>query len=381
MRKFFSFALIVLTMLGELAGCGLKTPETEDVSAETFETDTKKSVITLGVLDENREAYRLAELFNDENSDYSIEIIELTRFNYMDEVSGDHGQASALTPDLLWCAGLLDYYQYKAHCVELSRFIERDDVISKESFVHGILGSGYNGQVYSIPLDFSIDAYFTKLTYASGNNYLFDLAACDRDVLFDRLTSYAVSNFLSSENISFSEMGFENIINMGLNSADKSLSKEEASFMYYLPIQKNFGTIQSARILTDGNYSLCGIPSSNSNGCMYQVDTEICMTNYCRDKDGAWEFIRFLLAPERQMDMAGLPVISACFDKQVEEALSSGALKPEDAEKLKSLISETEIVQHSSGDYKSEIEQMFFYCVNGWKTPEEATDKLDEYFC
>lgn len=381
MRKLFIFALVVFVMLGLLAGCGMGNPQTEEVSFNPSETAAEKTIITLGVIGENSEAARFATLFNDENSEYFIELIELTRFNYLDEISGVEGLASDLTPDMLWCGGWLDYYQYTSLCSELTAYIDNDDVIRREDFVHGILETGYEGRIYSIPLDFSISAYFTFAPYAADKDYLFDLAACDSEVLFERLNSYAVSNILSDANNSFAEMGFANIMRLGIDSSKEISAKDQSSLIYYLPIQKSFGTIQSARLSTDGNYIFCGIPSNNSNGCMYQVNNEICLTNFCRDKDGALEFIRFLLTPERQMEMSGLPVIADCFNKQVEEALASGVLKPEDADKLNSLISETDIVQHSSDIYKTEIKQMFFDCFNGRITPQEASDKLDEYFC
>ncbi len=381
MRKLFIFSLVVFVMLGLLAGCGAGYPQTEDVSFDPNESAADKTIITLGVIGENSEAAHFAALFNDENSDYFVELVELTRYNYLDEISGDNGLASDLTPDMLWCGGWFDHSQYNSKCSELTAFVDNDDVIRREDFVHGILGSGYEGSIYSIPLDFSICAYFTPAPYSADKDYLFDLASCDREVLFERLNSYTVSNILSNPNTSFDEMGFSNIMSLGIASSKETSDADQSSFIYYLPIQKSFGTIQSARLFTDGNYTLCGIPSNNSNGCMYQVNNEICLTNYCRDKDGALEFIRFLLTPERQMEMCGLPVIADCFNKQVEEALASGVLIPEDADKLNSLISETNIVQHSLGIYKTEIKQMFFECYNGWKTPEEATDKLDEYFC
>lgn len=70
-----------------------------------------------------------------------------------------------------------------------------------------------------------------------------------------------------------------------------------------------------------GDFTFVGYPTAAGNGSAFTVDNGIAMSSTCKDKDGAWEFMKIFLSEDYQTSNAwSLPTNKAVFDKKVEEA-------------------------------------------------------------
>ena len=90
-------------------------------------------------------------------------------------------------------------------------------------------------------------------------------------------------------------------------------------------------TVQSLNALHNGEYSYVGYPREDGGcGSSFSFYNGIAMTSSCKDKDGAWSFIRQVLLPQEEESGRGryyysarnFSVNKADFDKAVEMALT-----------------------------------------------------------
>ncbi len=77
-----------------------------------------------------------------------------------------------------------------------------------------------------------------------------------------------------------------------------------------------------------------GFPGSAGNGAVAMMSSGIAMSSTCKDKDGAWQFMRRVLTPEFQENIYGLPTNKAVFDEKVKEATTVQYYEDENGEKV-----------------------------------------------
>lgn len=74
-----------------------------------------------------------------------------------------------------------------------------------------------------------------------------------------------------------------------------------------------------------------GYPSNSGNGAYFSSDMEIAITSKCKDKDGAWAFIKSLISEDALMpintngywnNIYGIPILKKAFDKCIEIAMT-----------------------------------------------------------
>ena len=81
---------------------------------------------------------------------------------------------------------------------------------------------------------------------------------------------------------------------------------------------------QYYRAIFGGDVVFKGFPTESRNGNSFQINSSIAMTNSCRDKDGAWSFMRTILSNEWQQENIqwGFPTNKAAFDEVIKEAMT-----------------------------------------------------------
>lgn len=86
----------------------------------------------------------------------------------------------------------------------------------------------------------------------------------------------------------------------------------------------NFSDLQMYNAILGGNLVFKGFPCESKDGNALIVDSGIAMSSKCRDKEGAWQFMRILLTEEYQNEgwFWGFPTNKAVFDEMVEEAMT-----------------------------------------------------------
>jgi hypothetical protein len=85
----------------------------------------------------------------------------------------------------------------------------------------------------------------------------------------------------------------------------------------------SFDEIMRNNALFNGNVAYKGFPCASKKGSSFQLQSPIAMTTKCKDKEGAWRFMRMILAEEFQRGMWYLPTNKVIFDEQAKTAMTN----------------------------------------------------------
>ena len=81
----------------------------------------------------------------------------------------------------------------------------------------------------------------------------------------------------------------------------------------------------------DNDVCFVGYPgASDGLGSGFVPLGSICMTTACKDKDGAWGFIRSLLSMDAQMQSPAFPMLKSAFEQQAQAAMQQDYVTDED---------------------------------------------------
>lgn len=93
-------------------------------------------------------------------------------------------------------------------------------------------------------------------------------------------------------------------------------------------------SIQIYRALFGGDAAFAGYPSEGGSGVRFGVEGGIAMMESCRDKGGAWSFMRQMLLAEGDRFTFGFPVNRANFEKSAQESMEITYLKDENGDPI-----------------------------------------------
>ncbi len=90
--------------------------------------------------------------------------------------------------------------------------------------------------------------------------------------------------------------------------------------MLYL---SDFENYQMYKAMFGGDVTFIGFPTENRDGTAFQLDSGLAMSSKCKNKDGAWEFMRTLLTEDYQTyNIWNYPTNQKAFDKKLTEAMT-----------------------------------------------------------
>jgi ABC-type glycerol-3-phosphate transport system substrate-binding protein len=94
--------------------------------------------------------------------------------------------------------------------------------------------------------------------------------------------------------------------------------------------------IQMYEAMFGGPVTYKGFPREDGVGNIVYVSTGLGMSAACKDKDGAWSFLRTLLTEEYQMsdDIWAFPIHRAAFDRKLEEAMEKETVTDENGNEV-----------------------------------------------
>ena len=98
-------------------------------------------------------------------------------------------------------------------------------------------------------------------------------------------------------------------------------------------------SIQQTSAVFNGDYSYVGYPKEDGGcGSSFSAGIGVAMTSACKDKEGAWSFIRQTLLPQSEGDeyfyYGNFPINKADFDKMVENALGDRWITDENGDPM-----------------------------------------------
>lgn len=328
------------------------TPTDEDALAG-------RQVLTLATMGMSSETRAMVMNFNRTNKDYFIEIQDYSEFNTPDDASAGLTKLNTeiLTgkmPDLLDVTDALPLRQYaaKGYLEDLWPYIESDPDLGRESVMERALQSAeIDGRLYQVFSSFSLDTLVGPSAIVGDRTgwSLPDLKAAmekmppDCGIVGQNETRSSIFASLFSRNLdSFVDW------DTGTASFDSPAFREILEFCASFPAQPGasddgldaktravegrqlllFGRVSSLtsvkidRELFDGDVTYVGYPDGQGIPARFATGLEtgggLALSSACKDKEGAWSFLRRTLLPTG-LDFfpSGFPISRTDFDAAV----------------------------------------------------------------
>lgn len=135
----------------------------------------------------------------------------------------------------------------------------------------------------------------------------------------------------------------------------------------------------------NGDYCFAGYPEAAGNGNLFYPLLRLAITKGAQEKEGAWEFVRFVLSEDEQsVDIAGgnpgLSMNTAVFEREIDAILEDGTtafgdkrpFTDNDARKLRDLVYGTELVIGADPTLEKIISDCAAAYFSGEKSAEDT---------
>lgn len=413
-------------LTGENEAVGVLADHTDDaVSVVSFSKVPasevqQKTVLTLGTVNMQSEIRSLVLNFNRSSDKYRVKIVDYGEFN------DDGGENPALqrlnndiisgnAPDILDMTNLpFSRYAASGLLTDLYDLLDADAEISRDGFVPGVLSAlETDGALYCVCPSFSVVTACgnaDKIGAEPGWTFselkeIFDAQpegtelldyGYTRDNTLMLLCIGNLERFIDWENktCSFDSQDFIDVLNLaatspesydyGDNYEDTPARLSSGRQLISMVNLSDFSDLQMYNAMLGGNASYKGFPVSEGVGnYISPTGAYLAITSNCKDRDGAWSFVRTLLTEDYQTNgssMWAFPVTQKAFDKVKADAMekytytdpetgeekeqSKGgwawgdfsieiyAATPEDVKQIEDIIAGTKGVL---GDYEQEV--------------------------
>lgn len=333
----------------------------------------QKTVLTLATMYTDYDLRAAVINFNKKNDKYRIEVKDYSEYS----TEGDYYAGllklstdiiSGNVPDILGVSSL-PYKQYitKGLLEDLYPYIDADENIGgRDALMTAVLEAlETNGSLYQISSSFSVSTAigsskvvgeemgwtvdeFSSLmeslpedtktfAYMSSSNILYYVCAMDMDTFVDWSSGKC---FFDSQDfikvLEFASMFPKEIDwSSGEYISDTTLIQEGKLLLTTMNVG-NFQEIQLYEAMFGGDITFKGFPCESGIGNAFIVSDGLAMTTACKDKEGAWEFMRYLLTEEYQNSQMGwrLPTNRAAFESALEKAMEKEYITDENGQQV-----------------------------------------------
>lgn len=309
-----------------------------------------KTVLTLACnyLDWNVRKYVVE--FNKTNPDYRVRIVDYSQYNTDEDYTIGVTKlntdiVSGKMPDILLLSNELPVESYKAKGLfeDLYPYMDKDEEIQREDYFSNILKSYENdGKLYSLFPSFVIHTVAGKTSEVGTERgwTLDDLNAlmaakpegtevfpeATRDSMLYYSMEMSGSQFIDwkSGKCDFNSKGFISLLEFV-----KNFPETLPDDYYDNPLRGSYdgwfrnGDVLLCRMVLDSFYNynytkkgtfgeditLIGFPNEGGMGSVISVEMELAMSSKSKNKEGAWQFLRYFLMDEYQENLTyGWPI-------------------------------------------------------------------------
>lgn len=335
-----------------------------------------KTILTYATMYLNYDIRNKIIDFNKSNSKYRIEIRDYSEYNTEADSSAGLTKlnveiTAGNVPDMIDTSNLpITQYGAKGVLEDLWPFIENDPDLGRGALMENVFKAAeQDGKLYRIFSDFSIQtvAGATSVVGDRMSWTLEDMKAAlatmpegcmlfgESDTKSDMLRTVLAQNLSSyvdweTGKCSFNSDEFIAVLEF-CNSFPAEYDWEHVDWEEYedepTRIQAgkqmlltqgvyNFEDIQMYKAMFGGELSFVGFPKEDGGvGSCFSIGSGMAMTTKCRDKDGAWSFMRDMLLPRAEDSgyyYGNFPTNKSDFDKLVEESMKVEYQKDENGE-------------------------------------------------
>ena len=166
---------------------------------------------------------------------------------------------------------------------------------------------------------------------------------------------------------------------------------EKVRAVLHYVLLTHFGVYQGIKYQGD-DYCFVGVPvTGESGGVFMSSDLRFAMSSQSEHKEGAWEFMRFMLNPENQQAAERIPVIQRELDRRIDALVDNVSandfgevdFNQSDADKLRGLIESTTAFEIDDDTIYNIIYGEAAVYFSGDRSAEEAAriiqDRLTKY--
>lgn len=363
-------------------GSGVDTTyELYDLQRVDPSTLPEKTVLTLATLSLSQSLRQQIAKFNRENDRYRIEVQDYSEYNEIIASPGSYTEdsSSALLklntellsgnlPDLIDVSGgelPVAQYAAKGFLEDLMPYLNGDSTVSPDKLMESVLNAvKTDGKLYQLPTSFQVVSAAGKREIVGGYESwttdevedalkklqegatVFNVDYTKSHVLY-LCASSAMNRFVDWQagTCSFDSDEFRSILSFA-NTFPDEFDTTNFDFDEYRSDYRRVG--QGQQLLAniafasfddiyyqfaamDNDVCFVGYPgASDGFGSGFVPLGAICMTTACKDKDGAWGFIRSLLSMDAQMQSPAFPMLKSAFEQQAQAAMQQDYVTDED---------------------------------------------------
>lgn len=325
------------------------------VLEESDKPVSDKIILTYATLGTDSDIADSIIRFNKNSDTYRIKVIDY--YNDEDYEEGINAYNQALLDGNAADIISVEWGQYKSYArkgiyADLNELIANDKEFKKEDYFENIFKAyEIDGKMYAVPISFSIATMLGR-TSVWGEEPGVDMKTIKEKVdsmpedveLLDMVTKnyfvlhmlpaamdYYVNwetgqcNFDSEEFITMLEIAKSFPDDFDYNSQGMT-TQEKTGLGKILLYNDNFYDIASYQVTKEvfgEPITSVGYPNAPGNGATIENSGGVlAISEQSKYKDGAWEFVKYLLSEEYQTDYIrfGNPINKAAFDKRMEEA-------------------------------------------------------------
>lgn len=322
----------------------------------------QKTILTLATVNLYYDFREKILKFNKTNPNYRIEVIDYSEFNTEDDYNAGMTKLnteiiSGNVPDLIDVSNM-PYKQYasKGLLEDLYPYLDNDPDYSKEALVQSIVKAAeVDGKLYQLMSGFSVMSIIGNPEVV-GTEMGWTMAELQAIIEQHPEADLPFGSYMTRENLlqyflmlnmddymnwetgecSFNSDEFKNLLTFA--KTFPSSEEFEAAMKDYEWVEpavliregrqlvsmfsaSDFDSFQYEKNAFGGNITFKGLPSADKSGNIATISSGIAMTTSCKDKDGAWQFIREIISDESQKNQWYFPVVQKIYDENLAEAM------------------------------------------------------------
>ena len=316
--------------------------------------------------------------FNRKNDKIRITVVDYSQYNTDEDYTAASKQldldiVSGNAPDIVCLTtGHEQNYIRKGALANLTELMEKDSSISMEDLMSGPLKNyTKDGVLYAMPTGFSVMTMYGSAALLGNRNgwNMAEMAEIISALPDDAMVMnyYTQTDFVNTM-VSQDMNQFVDYATMTCNFNTpefkellEAASRLPADFSAYetgdedgMVWRDEFQLMQSGEVLLSngwisGSYDLknyyglytaengiipIGFPTNGGNGVLLSLDRAFAISSGCKDKEGAWSFVRSLLDDSYQDEYGNFPVTVSGFEAAVAKAMEQEYYLDENGEKV-----------------------------------------------
>lgn len=336
-----------------------------------------KSVLVLAGAWVGGDIERRVVKFNKESEQYRIVVKSYDSYNTYDDWQAGYTQlnndvTTGKMPDILITDGLpVENYISKGLLADIGKMIEEDEELSQTEFVTNVFDAySVEGRLYYVIPGFTVSTMVGKesivgdrtswtmedmlelqKTLPEGTNMIGDQT---RSGFFSTMMQFCGSDFVDVDT-GKCEFDTDHFISMMefAKTLPEELTEEYFGEDYWENYESQYrdgrtilcrvgiGSVRDMNYTYNGNFggdmSFIGFPTESGSGSYVSATECYAISNKSRNKEGAWEFLRYYLTDEYQADSQsrwGMPVSKKYFDEMAKEGTQRRYWLDENGEKV-----------------------------------------------